>query len=308
MFCAGVSAQAYPAKPVKVIVAYAAGNVTDVLARLVADRLTERWNRPVVIDNQPGVGGALGARAAARAPADGYTLLFGAAAAMTVMPHLSADIGYDPLKDFAQIINVADTTALLVVHPAVPAKSFNELVAFSKTLPAGVNFGSAGTGTLPHLNFEALKAHAGLRGEHVPYKSAAAPMNDLIGGRLHMMLETSSVVAANVKAGKLRALVVFADQRNADFPDVPLAAQSIPGFESARAWLAMFAPAGVPKEIINKVHGDVVQVLAQPAVIERLKTLGLRPLGEDGATLRKRIERDSQRLGKLVRELNIKTE
>jgi tripartite-type tricarboxylate transporter receptor subunit TctC len=300
--------ESYPARPVRVIVSYAAGNVTDILARLVADRLAERWGQQVLVDNRPGAGGSTGAQAAVKAAPDGYTLLFSAMAAMAINPHVYANVGYDPLADFAPIVPVAMPSSLLFVTPALPVESFRALVDYTKANPGKVFYGSAGNGTVPHLNVEMLKRDAGLVVDHVPYKGAVAAMTDVMAGRLQLQAESLGVVLPHVKAGKLKAIAVMGPRRLAALPDVPTIGEAVPGFDPAVPWLALFAPKGTPADVITKVHTDVIAVMGTAAFRERLDAAGLEPVGGSTAEFRKRLDTDHARFGRLVRELKLKAD
>lgn len=300
----------YPQRPVRLIVSYAAGNVTDILARIVADKLTEKWGQPVVVDNKPGQGGSLGAQLAAKAPNDGHTLLFSAMAALAINPHVYPNLGYDAQRDFAPIINVASPDGLVVVPPSLNIHAYAQLVAYSRANPTSINYGSAGSGTVPHLNIETLKAGTGLLAQHVPYKAASTAMADLIGGRIQLQSDASSVLMPQVKAGKLVPIMALTSsgKRLPQLPDVPTMSEAASGIRPVVTWLGILAPAGTPAGIIAKVHRDVSAVLAMRDVQEKFDGAGLAIQGEGPEAFAKTIASDHERLGKLVKQLNLKVD
>ena len=300
---------AYPARPVRLVVSYAAGNVTDTLARILAAQLSQQWGQPVTVDNKPGQGGSLGAQAAMKAPADGYTLLLSAMAAMAINPHLYEDVGYDPQRDFAPIVNIAYPSLVIAVSPTLHIDSLPLLVHYSHAHPNTLNYGTAGNGTVSHLNMEALKMRTGLRAQHVPYKSAGAALADLIGGRLQIQQDASSVLLPQIKAGKLVAVAVGAPKRLPQLPDVPTLGELYPRFEPIIPWLALFAPAHTPKPLIEKIHRDVRSVLARPSVQKLMAEQGLSiAAAATPAAFAEQVERDYERLGTLVRATHLKVD
>ena len=306
---ASVHAQAsYPERPVRLVVSYAPGNVTDVLARLVAEGLAAKWKQPLVVDNRPGQGGSLGAQVVAKAPGDGYTLLFSAMAAFGINPHVYPNVGYDAKKDFAPIVGVAIPDGVLVANVNLAAGSLADLVQLSKTTPGGLYYGSAGSGTVPHLNMEALKARTGLIATHVPYKGVVAANTDLIGGRIHLQQDALSPVLPQIRAGKMRAVMVMSSRRLAQLPEVPTIGELLPGFEPVRPWLGILAPAGTPRAVIDKIHRDVDELLRQPALIERMQAIGLNALAAPPAEFARMVAGEYDRLGELVRTLKIKVD
>ncbi|MBU4609663.1 tripartite tricarboxylate transporter substrate binding protein [Achromobacter sp. GG226] len=305
---AAQTAANYPTRPVTIIVRYAPGNVTDVLARFVAEGLSREWGQPVTVENRPGMGGSMGAALARRAPADGYTLLFSAMAAMAINPHVYSNVGYDALTDFAPLVSVAYPQGVLAVSATVPVKTFPELLAYSKANPGELNYASLGNGTVPHLNFELLKAASGLKAEHVPYKASSAAATDMVGGRVHLQQESTSVLLPLVREGRAVALFTSSDKRLADLPDVPTAAEVAPGFTPLRPWLGLFALKGTPEDIQAKLETDILKVLNTPQFDERLKLAGMVELGEGRDAFRKTIEADYNRLGDLVKQLGVKVD
>ncbi|MET4577470.1 Bug family tripartite tricarboxylate transporter substrate binding protein [Ottowia thiooxydans] len=298
----------YPAKPVRMIVSYAAGNVTDTLARIVGDGLAARWGQPVTIENKPGSGGSLGAQVAVKTPPDGYTLLVSAMAAMAINPHVYSNVGYDVRKDFVPVVSMAYPDMIMVLTPGLKIDSLAKLVEFGKANPAALNYGTAGNGTVPHLNMEQLKARSGLVAQHVPYKAAAAVLTDLIGGRVQIQQEASSVLLPQVKAGKVIPVAVGSQVRSKQLPDVPTLSELYPGFEPVTPWLGIFAPAGTSPAIVEKINRDVREILSRPAIQKQLSDNGLTvsdgPQKQFEATVRK----DYDRLGALVQKMNLKVD
>lgn len=300
-------AATYPQRPVRLVVSYAAGNITDVLARVIAESLATKWGQPVVVENKPGQGGSLGAQIAARSTPDGYTLLFSAMAAMAINPHVYANVGYDPRRDFAAIVNVAYPDSLMVVNAQLGVKTWAQLVDYSKKNPNTINYGTAGNGTVPHLNMEAIKQRTGLQAQHVPYKGAAAVLTDVIGGRLQLQQETSAVLLPQIKTGKLVALA-SGPNRHPELPDVPTFGEAIPGYVPVTPWLGMLAPAGTPEAIVNKINRDVREILAQPAMKARLAGHGLSIADGTPQEFASTLRKDHERLGLLTQQLNLKVD
>lgn len=298
----------YPNKPVRLVVAYAAGNVTDVLARIITPALGERWKHAVVVENRPGQGGSIGAQQVSRAEPDGYTLLFAALASMAVNPHIYPSVGYSPLTDFAPIALVGFSAGgVIYVHPSIKANTLAELIAFSKANPDALMYGSPGSGTMSHFNIEMLKQHTGLAATHIPHKGAAQVIGEVVAGRVQIGYDSTGIIP-HVKAGKLRPLASIARQRRPDLPDVPTIHEVIPGFDPVRAWLGIFAPAGLPAERVDQIYKDTLAVLRLPSVSEKLQAAGIEVVGTPPAEFRKLIAHDYDRLGKLVRALNLKAD
>lgn len=298
----------YPDRPVRLIVSYAAGNVTDSLARIVSDKLSTQWGQAVTVENRPGQGGSIGAQTAVKAPADGYTLLFSAMAAMTINPHVYSNLGYDVRKDFAPIINVAYPSGVIVATPALQINTLKALVDYSKANPTALNYGTAGNGTVPHLNMEAIKEITGLVAQHVPYKAASAVMTDVMGGRLQLQGEAVAVVMPQIKAGKLVPIAATSLKRLPQLPDLPTVTETVPGYVPVVPWLGIFAPVGTPPAIIAKVNQDVTGILGLPDVQQKLNTFGLTTSGDGPQEFAKTINSDYERLGKLVKQLGLKVD
>jgi tripartite-type tricarboxylate transporter receptor subunit TctC len=302
------NAAAYPNKPVRMVVSYAAGNVTDLLARIVAEKLTAKWGQSVIVDNRAGQGGSLGAQIASKTPADGYTLLFSAMAAMAINPHVYANVGYDANKDFAPVVSVAFPSLVMVVDPSLKINNFKALVEYSKANPTALNYGTAGNGTVPHLSIEALKLQTGLIAQHVPYKSATAVTTDLIAGRVQIQYESISVLLPHIKSNRVTPIAAGTVKRLPQLPDSPSLAEAIPSFTPVVPWLGIVAPAGTPKPIVNKIYQDVSAILQQPDVQEKFAANGLIITGDGPEAFARQISYDYERLGKLVKQLGVKAE
>lgn len=266
-------AETWPAKPVKILFGFPAGSATDVIARTVGQKLSEKWGQPVVIENRPGAGGNLGSELAARAPADGYTIFFGTVA-NAISTTLYSKLNYDYLKDFTPITLVATTPLVLVANPSVPVKSVRELIAYAQANPGKLNFGSGGVGTSNHLAGEMFKTATGTDLVHVPYKGTPAAYNDMFGGQVALMWDNIVAVTTHVKSGKLKPIAVTSLQRAGSMPDVPTMAESgLPGFEAV-SWIGALVPTGTPQAIADKIHADMVAVLRMPEIKEKLAASG----------------------------------
>ena len=277
MACAA-AAQPFPSKPVKIIVPSAPGDGSDILARAIAQKLTERWGQTVIVENRPGAGGVIGTEAAAKSPADGYTVIMGNAGSHAINQALYAKLPYDVVRDFAPITLVASAPNVFVVNPSVPANTVAEFLALAKKEPGKYAFASGGNGSSAHLNGEMLKAFAGVELTHVPYKGASPAITDVIAGQVQLMIGNLPPILPHIKSGKLRALGVTTATRFASTPDLPPIAETVPGYESL-AWFGLFAPAATPKELVNKWHADVVAVLALPDIRDRVVQLGFQAVG-----------------------------
>ena len=300
-------AQPYPAKPVRVIVPYAAGGGGDILTRVLAQALGEVWKQSVVVDNRPGAGATIGTDMVAKAAPDGYTLLM-SAGTMAVSPAAYAKLPYDVLKDFAPITLLAETPYVLAVNPKVQAQTFVEFLRFARSAPGKLNYGSPGNGTLSHLTYELLRSRAGIESTVIAYKGSNPALIDALGGQIDFVLDTPAAVNQHVKAQRLRALGVTTAKRTRAMPSVPPIAESGVNDFDVSVWFGLLAPAGTPPEIVRKLHADVVAVLALPAVADRLVAEGLEPItmqpGEFGAYLRTEVAKWAA----VVRQANIKFE
>ncbi|MFZ9480102.1 MAG: Bug family tripartite tricarboxylate transporter substrate binding protein [Burkholderiaceae bacterium] len=293
-------AQSYPTKPVKLVVPFVAGGATDIVARLVAQKLTSAWGQSVVVENRGGAGGNIGAEAVVKSSPDGYTILVTSGSIVTVNPHMYAKMPFDAKKDLMPITNLASGPQVLVVNPSVPAKNVKELIALAKSKPGQLNFGSAGIGSQVHMAGEAFVYAAGIDAQHIPYKGEAASYTDLAGGQVQFMVGNIAGATGHIQAGRIRALGVTSTKRSPQLPDVPTIAEAgIPGFENT-GWFGFMAPAGTPKAIIDKIYADTAKVLADQEVKDRLTQLGMSPVGNSPADFAKEIAVEYERWGKVV--------
>jgi tripartite-type tricarboxylate transporter receptor subunit TctC len=302
---APVQAQAWPTKPVKMVVPFSPGGSTDVVARMLGQRLSEIWGQTVVIENRAGAGGNIGADMVAKSPADGYTLLM-ASGSITINPHIYAKMPFDTQKDLVPISNVASGPMLVVVQAKSPYKSMKDLIAAAKAKPGALSFGSAGVGSQVHLAGENLADAAGIDIQHVPYKGEAPAYTDLIAGQTQLMVGNIAAAAALLGPDRLRALAVTGKQRSSLLPDVPTVAESgLPGFENT-GWFGLYAPAGTPPEIIAKIQRDAVAALGDTHIRARLHVLGMEPVGSTSAQLAQQMEVESVRWAQVVKNRKLK--
>ena len=282
-FATGASAQAYPSRPVKIVVAFAPGSATDILGRLVADQFTKTMGQPFVVENKPGAGGIPGTELAKNAAPDGYTLTMCTSGPFATNPGVYSKLPYDPIRDFEPIANIGFTPQVIVVGAQQPWKTLKELVAAAKAKPGEIAYGSLGIGATSHLTVEAFQTAAGIKLNHIPFKGSGEAQTQLIGGNVPMMSDTVPGVLNQVKAGKLRALGVAIPKRSAHMPDVPtIAEQGYPGFESV-GWIGLCAPARTPVEVLDKLNAEVKKMMADPAVKEKFNTLAFEPIGDSRA-------------------------
>lgn len=298
---AGANAQNYPTKPVRIIVPFSPGGATDIVARIVAQKLTEIWDQTIVVDNRAGAGGNIGGELAAKATPDGYTLFMPSGSVVTANQHMYKKLNWNPEKDLVAITNVASGPQIVAVNTSFAAKSIKELIALAKAKPGAINFGSAGIGTQTHLAAENFAYSADINVVHVPYKGEGPALVDLVAGQINFLTPNLSAAIGFVKQGKLRALGVTSKQRAPQLPDVPAVAESLPGFENL-GWFGLAAPAGTPKAVIEKVHRDVVTVLSKADVKKRFEDIGMAPVGNTPAEFAKAIKAESARWGKVITE------
>jgi tripartite-type tricarboxylate transporter receptor subunit TctC len=292
--------ETWPSKPVRLVVPFAPGGSTDVIARMMAQRLGELWGQTVVVDNRSGAGGNLGADIVAKSPADGYTLLF-ASGSITINPQLYRHMPFDTKKDLVPVTNVASGPMLIVVPDDSPAKTLKDLIAMAKAKPGSINFGSAGVGSQVHLAGENFANAAGVDITHVPYKGEAPAYTDLMGHQTQMMVGNFAAASALLGKGRLRALAVTGKERSPLLPDVPTAAESgLPGFENT-GWFGVLAPAGTPRAVIDKVHRDCAQTLAATDTKARLYVQGMTPVGNSPAEFGKQMDEESQHWAMVVK-------
>ncbi len=301
-------AQAWPSRPVRLIVPYAAGaGINDIMARLVGQYLGAPLGQPVVIENRPGAGGIAGTEAAAKAAPDGYTFLLSNVSLVT-SAYLYSKLPYDPQKDFVPVTLVATSPLMLVVNPSVAAKSVQELVALAKANPGKLTYGSGGVGSTPHLSTELFKSLAGIDVLHVPYKGGAPALNDLIGGQISFMIENMPGTMPFAKSGKLRALAVTSAQRSSLDPSLPTMAESgVPGYEVV-GWNGIFAVAGTPREIVARLQAEVAKELRLPEARARLASLGADPVGSTPEEFDAFVRAEHARWSRVIREKGIRSQ
>ncbi len=300
-------AQPYPNHPVRLIVPYAPGGGSDTTSRIMAKPLAELFGQQIVIDNRPGAGTIIGAELAAKSPPDGYTLFSGITGTMAINPSIYAKLPYDPVRDFAPIAMIATGPNVLVVHPSVPAKNVNELIALAKKNPGQLTYASSGTGGAPHLAGELFKYMAGIDMVHVPYKGAAPATLDVLSGNVQVMFGGLAPVVPQVKAGKLRALAVAGAKRSQALPDVPSLAETLKGYDGS-TWFAIFAPAGTPNDIINKVSADLATVMSRKDVSDQLLVQGYEPWIMGPKELGPFVSQEIAKWAKVIKAAGIKGE
>jgi tripartite-type tricarboxylate transporter receptor subunit TctC len=306
--CAGSAvAQTYPSRPVKMIVPFAAGGPTDVIARIVAQKLSETWGQQIYTENVPGGGGNTGAAMAARAPADGYTILV-VSTGFIVNPSMYAKVPYDPIKDFSPVTLVASSPNVLSVYPEVPAKSVRELIELVKANPGKYSFAQPGTGSTPHLAGELFKLKFGLDLVMVPFNGAALAINSTLGGHTPVVFTALPPAMANIKDGKLRGLAVLSLKRAAVLPEVPTMAEAGVPDQESDTLTGVVVPAGTPQEIIDRWNAEIVRVVALPDVKQRLEDLGFEPVADTPAHFGERIKTEIAKWAKVVHDANIKAD
>lgn len=297
----------YPSRPIKIVVPFAPGGTTDMLARLVGQRLTLAWGQPVVIENKPGAGATLGADIVAKSAPDGYTLLMGAAH-HTIAQKVYAKIPYQFDRDFAPITMVAMVPNMVVVNSDVPAKTIGEFIALSKSQPGKFNYGSAGAGTAHHLIGEMFKLRAGVELVHVPYKGSAPAVADLLSGQVQLMFDTVTSGLPQVKAGKLRALAVTTAKRSSAMPDVPSLSETVlPGFDVG-TWFGLLAPAATPPAIVQKLNAEIVKIIQQPDVRKQMLEAGSEPMGNTSQQMAAQIKAELEAFESVVKQIKLVVE
>lgn len=297
-------------RPIRMIVPFSAGGATDIAARVVGQVISDSLKTAVVIENKPGAHGVVGISEVMRAPADGHTILMGSIGTMAINPSLHEKIPYDPNKDFAPVALVTLTPIVVVVNPSVlPVKDMRELVRYLKANPGKVNFASAGAGNSGHVVPEYFKSRTGTFMTHIPYKGESAAMADLVGGQVQIMFTTLLNATPHIKSGRIRMLAVTSRQRLPDYPDVPTVAESLNMSDfDVGAWQALYAPAGTPTEIVNRLAAEVDSALKNPAVVKRLAELGAGPGGGTPARLAQFQRAEQERWSKVIRAANIKAD
>jgi tripartite-type tricarboxylate transporter receptor subunit TctC len=301
-----LAAAAFPVKPVRLIVPFPPGAFNDQLARTLSQKLGERWKQPVVVDNRPGASTVIGTDLAARAPADGHTLLI-VSFAFAVNPSLHRSLPFDTGQDFTPVVLAAGTPNILVVHPGLPARSVKDLVQLARERPGRLDYATAGNGTSNHLCTELFKSLAGVDLVHVPYKGSAPAVTDLLGGQVQVMFDNAPNVLPHVRAGKLRALAVSTAARSAFAPDLPAVAETVPGFD-VEVWFGVVAPAGVPRQVIGRLNADINAVLALPEVKNRFAEQGVRVIGGSPESFGAYLQAQTRRWARVVKEAGLQVE
>lgn len=300
------SAQEWPKKAIRIIVPYTPGGTSDILARSIGQKLNQAWGRPVVVENRAGANGNIGANMVARAPADGYTLLLADVGALAISPSVFPDLPFDPAKDFAPVVLISYSPHVLGVHPSVPAKTVQELVALAKAKPGQLNFATAGVGSAPHLAGIEFAQRAGIDWTYIPYQGGSAAVIDVVAGHADVLFNGMLPVLPHLKGGKMRALAVSSAKRSAAVPEIPTVAESgLPGFETG-SWQGMLAPAGTPREIIDRLNTEVRRILATPELRKQLADQGTEVRAGPPEELGRFIQREIPRWAAVVKKSVVK--
>jgi len=300
-------AQGYPAKPVKIIVAFPPGGGTDIVARLLGQKLGEAWGQPVVVENRAGASGTIGTEIAARADPDGYTLFMATMGNMTANQHLYK-MAFDPIAAFAPITKIVDVHFVLMANPTLPAANVRELIELAKKRPGSIAYSSSGPGGAPHLAMELFKRQAGIDLLHVPYKGSSPSISDLIGGRVMLSMDSLVQSLPHIKAGRLKALAVLGPKRTALLPDVPTIAESgLPGYALTN-WFGLLAPAATPREIVAKIHADSVKALKEPDINKKIADLGADVVGNTPEEFGAALRAESAQWAEIIKTANIRAE
>ena len=306
--CAQDRPATYPVKTIRIIAGSAPGGAVDYIARVAAQKLTEAFGQPAVVEQRTGASGSIAGEYVAKSPPDGYTLSSGSMATLCVVPHLYAKVGYDSVKDFAPITIVAASIFVFEVHPSLPVRTIKELIALAKANPGKLAFGTAGPGSVSHLGIEMLKSMTKVDFLHIPYKGVAPAMVALLGGETALMYDPVLTSLPHVRSGRIRALAVGDTRRSPQLPDVPTVAESgVPSFE-ASSWFGLVAPAGTPREVIARLHAALVKGISEKETAQRLSSQGMDPVLNTPEQFAERIRSDLPRWGKLIRSSGIKAE
>lgn len=306
--CCAVSAQTFPSKPIRIIVAFPAGGGIDIVARMIAPRLGEALGTQIVIDNRAGAQGVIGTELAAKSAPDGHTLFMGTLGNISVNTALYGNkLPFNIERDFAPLTQVVDVWFVQIIHPSLPAKTPRELIALAKSQPGALNYYSSGAGGAPHLAAEMFNAMAGVRTTHIPYKGSAPAQVDLMAGHVQIGYDSMVQSLPYIKAGKMRALAVLTPKRTPVLPDVPPMSEFIPGFALTN-WFALMLPAATPVDIRNRLHAEVVKILRAPDLREKFLAMGAEPVGSTQEQLGTFIKSETAKWGKVIRDANIKAE
>ncbi|HYR37049.1 MAG TPA: tripartite tricarboxylate transporter substrate binding protein [Burkholderiales bacterium] len=294
--------QSYPTKPVRIVIPFPPGNTTDIMTRLIAPRMSERLGQQVIVENRPGASGMLGLDAVAKSPADGYTIACVQGGNMVVLPHTSKSLPYDPLKDFAPIAVSTTNYLAIVANPAAPFRTIGEMVAYAKANPGKLTVATNGEGGFPHLAFEHLRTMGGFTYTHVPYKGSAAIATDIMGGQVQAGIDGITGMTPHIKSGRLRILATTNKTRPALWPDTPVAAEDVPGYDSG-GWFGYAAPAATPREIILRLNAEINRAMRDPEVSDKLVNAGLIIVGESPEFFADLLKSDYAKYGKLVKDI-----
>ena len=301
-----VSAQEYPSKPIRIIVPFGPGGTTDILARVIGDRLGERWGQQVVIDNRPGAGGNIAAELTARAAPDGYTLFLGSMGTQSVNVSIYPKLAFDPLKDFAPISLVANSANLLLIHPSIPASTVKQLIQLAKAKPDRFSYSTSGSGSFNHLSAELFNLMAGVKMVHIPYKSGSQALTAVVSGEADVLFQTIPAALPFLESRRLKALAVCTTERHPLFPRLPTASESgLPGFEIS-TWYGIFAPAATPKNIVATLNDALVQIIRSPAANKRLLDLGVDPVSNTPEQFSALVRADVVKWAKVAKAASIR--
>jgi tripartite-type tricarboxylate transporter receptor subunit TctC len=299
-------AQEYPTRPVKIVISFTAGGPTDIVARLLAHRMFEATGQQFLVDNRPGGGGTIGANLAARSPADGYTLYVGGITSLSMAPHVHKKLPYDPFKDFAPITKLTVQPLMLMVHPSLPVRSVQDFIKLARARPGQLDYASSGLGGTGHLAGELFKSVTGTQMMHIPYKSAGPALTDLTAGQVQVMFGTMLAAVPLIKNGKIRPIAVTSDKRTVALPEVPTFVESgLRNFEAV-SWNCMVTPAGTPEAVIQRLNTELVKIVNDPAVLQRLTADGVVGVGSTPQELAAYIKSESEKWGKVIRDAGVK--
>ncbi len=297
-------AQSFPGRPVRILIAFPPGGAIDIVARIMSPRLAERLGQPVLVENRPGAGGLVGTELAAKAAPDGHTIFFGTLGNLSVNPLLYAKLPFDISRDFAPLTQVVSTAFMLYVNPAFPPRSVAELIALAKSRPGAINYSSSGNGGAPHLAAELFNSMAGVKIVHVPYKGSSPSVTDVIGGQVQLTFESLAIGLPQVKSGKLRAIAALGPRRVAQLPEVPTVGETLKGYDVTN-WFGMVVPAATPREIVARLHGDILAVLRIPEVRENLVAQGTDPVGSSPEEFAAFMKSEAAKWARVIKEANI---
>jgi tripartite-type tricarboxylate transporter receptor subunit TctC len=301
------SAQTYPTKPVRLVVPFPAGGATDIFARVLSQKMGEKLGTTLVVENRPGAGGAIGSDVAAKAPADGYTLLLATSSTHSIGPNLTAKLPYDAVADFTPISHVGNAPSIMLVPNSSPAKTLQEWIAYAKANPGKLNYASSGNGTIVQLTAELFKSQAGVFMVHIPYKGTALAIPDLVSGKVDVLFDSLPTGLPHVRDGRLRALAVTSAKRTSMAPELPAIAEVLPGYES-NTWFGLYGPKALPPAIVTRVNTAVNEALADPEVKTKLTQLGIEPVGSTPAQLGQMVARDSAKWRDIIVSRKITSE